>query len=545
MSLISRRHFFALSGALGAGVAIGPHFAWAEAAGTPKKGGTLRFAQVGVPPGYDLQKWWNAQAGVITPMLGETLIKVNPYTGERVPALVEGEPAVSEDGLTYTFKLKPNVKFAGGHGVMTADDVKFSWERLMSKELGAESAFIYTGVPFVGLQDFLDGKAKDIAGLKAVDDLTFEARLERPDSAFLPAFSYSYACVMPRSYYEGKALEAVNWSPVGTGPYLIDKLDQAKGLTLVRNPDYWNPDAPFADAVQVEFNVEPQLSLLRIQKNELDLMLEPIPAASLNQIRNDPKLKDYFHEAAQNDCQWLSLPLEIKPFDDLRVRKAVAMAVNKQKLAKVMKGTGVPANGTFFSPKSRYFEDGVAYPYDPEGAKKLLAEAGFPNGIEDVPFWYQNQPPYSDMGPAILEDLAQVGIKCKAEAKIYDQFIQETNPGPPAVILFAWEDAYGHGSYIIDAAFTSGAIQNGCCNYPKVADPKIDELAKLGHSADLAVSDKAYRDVARLVVKDKVLWVPLLYPVRCDLANKRVKGFESAVYPTGQSKRFDMYWIED
>lgn len=541
MNRITRRDFLILTGAAGAGAAFGP--AWAQGEATPKKGGTLRFAQVGVPPGYDLQKWWNAQAGVITPMMGETLIKIHPYTGERIPALVEGEPAASPDGLVYTFKLKPNIKFAGGHGTMTADDVKFSWERLMSKDLGAESAFIFTGVPFVGLQDFLDGKATEISGLKAVDDLTFEVTLERGDSAFLPAFSYAYACVLPRSYYQGKALDAVNWAPVGTGPYVIDKLDQSKGLTLVRNPDYWNPDGPFADAVQVEFNVEPQLSMLRIQKDELDLMLEPIPAASINQIRNDPNLKDYFHEAAQNDCQWLSMPLEIKPFDDVRVRKAVAMAIDKAKLAKVMKGTGVPATGTFFSPKSRYFEDGVAYPYDPEGARKLLAEAGLGDGFE-APFWYQNQPPYSDMGPAIIEDLAQIGIRCKAEAKIYDQFIQETNPGPPAVILFAWEDAYGHGSFIADAAFTSGAIGNGCCNYPKIADPKIDELAKLGHDADFAVSDQAYRDLARIVVQEKALWVPLLYPVRCDLANKRIKGFESAVYPTGQAKRFDMYWIE-
>lgn len=543
MNKISRRDFLILTGSASAGAIYGPTIVQAQAEATPKKGGTLRFAQVGVPPGYDLQKWWNAQAGVITPMMGETLIKVHPYTGKRIPALVEGEPTASPDGLIYTFKLKAGIKFSGGHGTMTADDVKFSWERLMSKDLGAESAFIFTGVPFVGLREFLDGKATEISGLKAVDDVTFEAHLERADSAFLPAFSYAYACVLPRSYYQGKKLDDTNWAPVGTGPYIIDKLDQSKGLTLVRNPDYWDSDRPFADSIEVEFNVEPQLSMLRIQKNELDLMLEPIPAASINQIRNDPSMKEYFHEAAQNDCQWLSMPLEIKPFDDVRVRKAVAMAIDKSKLAKVMKGTGVPATGTFFSPKSRYFEDGIAYPYDPEGARKLLADAGFADGFE-APFWYQNQPPYSDMGPAIIEDLAQIGIRCKAEAKIYDQFIQETNPGPPAVILFAWEDAYGHGSYIADAAFTSGAINNGCCNYPKIADPKIDELAKLGHEADLAVSDKAYRDLAKIIVQDKVLWVPLLYPIRCDLANKRVKGFESAVYPTGQAKRFDMYWIE-
>ena len=541
MNGFSRRGFLQLTGAASLGTGLGLRPVLAQ--GGPVRGGTLRFAQYGVPPGYDPQKWWNAQNAVVAPMVGETLIRINPYTGERTPALATGEPEASADGLVYTFHLRTGVKFHGGHGEMTADDVKFSWERLMSPDLGAESAFIFTGVPFVGLGDFLTGAAPAIAGIEAVDGLTLRITLERPDSAFLPAFAYTYACVLPRSYYEGKSLQDVNWAPVGTGPFLIGTLDQATGVTLVRNPDYWDAEAPYADEVQVSFNVEPDLSLLRIQSGELDLMLEPIPAASLNQIRNDPNLKDFYHEAAQNDCQWLSLPTQVEPFNDVRVRKAVAMAIDKVRLARVMRGTGQPATGTFFSPKSRYFEDGVAHAYDPEGARALLAEAGFPDGVE-APFWYQNQPPYNDMGPVIIEDLAQIGITCKAEAKIYDQFIQETNPGPPAIILFAWEDAYGHGSFIIDAGFTSGAIDNGCCNYPRVADPRIDELAKLGHSADLAVSDQAYRDVARLIVQEEVLWVPLLYPVRCDLANSRVGGFQSAVYPTGQAKRFDTYWLK-
>jgi ABC-type transport system substrate-binding protein len=531
-----------MGGTSAAALALSSRLGWA-ATDTPVQGGTIRFSQAGVPPGYDLQKWWNAQAGIVSPMIGETLIKVNPYTGEREPALALEEPTANADGTVYTFKLRPNVKFHGDNGTMTADDVKFSWERVMSPDLGAESSFIYTGVPFLGLKEFLAGTAKEITGLKAIDELTLEVTLERPDSAFLPAFSYAYTCVLPRSYYEGKALADVNWAPVGTGPYIIGELDQAKGVKLVRNPDYWDTGRPYADAVNIEFNVEPQLALLRIQKDDLDLMLEPIPAASINTIKNDPKLKGFFYEAAQNDCQWLSFPMHIKPFDDIRVRQAIAMAIDKAKLAKIMKGTGVPANGNFFSPQSRYHEDGVALPLDREKAKQLLAEAGLAGGFE-VPFWYQNQPPYSDMGPAIIEDLAQIGITCKADAKIYDQFIQETNPGPPAMILFAWEDAYGHGSYIIDAAFTSGAIDNGCCNYPRVADPRLDELAKLGHSADLAVSDKAYKDASRLVVQELVLWVPLLYPVRSDLANKRIKGFQSAVFPTGQAKRFDRYWIE-
>lgn len=543
MLSFSRRRLMILGGQLGAAAALSPALGWAEDAAKPAKGGTLRLSQVGVPPGYDTQKWWNAQADLGTSIVNETLIKIHPYTGERIPALAASEPTISDDKLIYTFKLRPNVKFTGGHGTLTAHDVKFSWERLMSPDFGAEAASIYNGVPFVGIKDYLDKKATEIPGLKVIDDLTIEVRLDRPDSSFLPAFTYQHASIVPRAYYDGKTTQDVNWAPIGTGPYIVERVDQTRGVRFVRNPEYWNPDLVHADAVEIEFNVDPQLAILRIQKGDLDMMAEPIPAAALNQIRNDPRLKDFYYEAPQNDCNWLAMPTQLKPFDDVRVRKAVAMAIDKVKLAKIMRGTATPATGTFFSPKSRYWEDGVAYPHDPEQAKKLLAEAGLAYGFE-APFWWQNQPPYTDIGPAIIEDLAQIGITCKAEAMVYDQYVTQTNPGPPAMMIYAWEDAYGHGSFIVDGAFTSGAIKNGCCNYSRISSPELDAMVTKGHDGDLAVSDQAYKDVARYIVQEAAAWVPLLYPVRCELANKRVKGYETASYPSGQSKRFEMYWIE-
>lgn len=542
MEPFSRRQFLLLSGQLGAAAMVAPRFAFAQDSEQPVKGGTLRLSQVGVPPGYDTQKWWSAQADLGTSIVNQTLISVHPYTGKRIPILATEEPTISPDRCVYIWKLRPNTKFTGGYGVMTAHDVKFSWERLMSTSLGAEAAFIYTGVPFSGIKDYQESKAKEIVGIKVIDDLTLQVTLDRPDSAYLPAFTYQHTSILPRAYYEGKTVEQVNWAPVGTGPYMVETIDKTKGVRFIRNPDYWDPNMPHADAVEIEFNVDPQLAVLRIQKGELDMMAEPIPAASLNQIRNDPNLKSFYYEAPQNDCNWMSLPVTLKPFDDVRVRKAIAMSIDKARLAKILKGTAIPATGSFFSPKSRYWEDGVALPFDPEGAKKLLSEAGFADGFE-APFWWQNQPPYTDIGPAIVEDLAQIGIRCKAEPKVYDQFVTETNPGPPAMMIYAWEDAYGHGSFIADAAFTSGAIANACCNYSRITSPELDKMVAGGHNGDLELSDKAYKDVARFIVKEQAAWVPLLYPVRCELANGRVKGYQTAVYPSGQSKRFERYWI--
>jgi ABC-type transport system substrate-binding protein len=542
----NRRQLLLGGGALASAVVLSragfaPRGVAARAQDEPVRGGTLKFGQTGTPPGYDPQKWWNAAAGVGAAVIGEQLIAIDNYTGERVPTLAEAEPTVENEGTRYTFTLRPNVKFHKGYGTVTAADVKYSWERLMSPAFGAEAGALYFSTPFVGLQDFLDEKTDEISGLIAVDELTFQVELERPDSAFLPTFTYAHACIVPRKAVEEMG-ETFNWNPIGTGPYMLESVDPAQGARLVRNPDYWHPDQPYIDAVEIAYNVDPELSLLRIQSGEQDLMLEPVPVGSLNDVRDNPNLANQYFEGPQNDCQWLSLPTQLEPFTDVRVRKAVAMAINKEKLARVLKGLGDPATGGFFSPLSRYHSEGLALPYDPEGAKALLAEAGYADGFE-APFWGQNQPPYADMGPSIQQDLAEIGIQAAWTPMIYDEFIAKTNPGPEAMIVFAWEDAYGHGSYITDAGFTSSAIENECCNYPRWSTPEFDEMTVAAKSAGEEESIALYKEMDKIVVQDEVLWVPLLYPKRADLISARVRGFETAKYPSGQAKPFDRYWL--
>ena len=172
--------------------------------GQPRHGGVFTFTHEGTPPGYDPQKWWNAQAGVAAAVIAEPLIALDSYSGKRIPKLAIAEPQISADGTVYTFKLRPGVKFHGGSGTLTAEDVKYSWERVMSPQLASEAGSLYTSIAFHGLADFLSGKSKEISGLRAVDDHTFEVTLDRGDSAFLPTFTYAQAVILPASYYSGK-----------------------------------------------------------------------------------------------------------------------------------------------------------------------------------------------------------------------------------------------------------------------------------------------------------------------------------------------------
>jgi ABC-type transport system substrate-binding protein len=513
----------------------------AQSVEEPRRGGTIRFGQSTNPPGYDPHKWWNAAAYIGALAVSEHLIAVDNYTGERIPMLAEAEPTVERDGTRYTFRLRPNVSFHKGYGTLTAADVKYSWERLLNPAFAAEAGSVYATLPFVGLDDFASERSDEIAGLQVVDDLTFQVDLERPDSAFLPAFTYSAGVIVSRRAVEDLG-DAFNWNPIGTGAFMVERADPATGARLVRNPDYWIPERPFADAIELEFNVDPELSLLRIQSGELDLMLEPVPIGSINTLRDDPALTDQYFEAAMNACDWLAMPTDMPPFDDVRVRQAAAMAINKEKLIRVVKGLGEPAGGTFFSPLSKYYEEGVAHAYDPEGARQLLAEAGHGEGFE-APFWGWNAAPYADMGPSIQQDLAEIGITADWTPMIYDQFIAGTNPGPPAMMVFGWDNPYNHGSYIIDAAFTSGAIANGCCNYASWSRPEMDEMAEEAHRLDEEGSIAMYKTIARELVRDEAVWVPLVYPREARLVSSRLRGFAMTQYASGST--MPRLWLAD
>lgn len=510
----------------------------------PKVGGTILVSHAGTPPGYDGQKWWNEIAEFPIWSMSERLIEVEPYTGELVPRLAEDFPTIENDGTLYTFRLRQGVQFHNGAGEMTAEDVKFSWERVMSPQLAAEAGSVYFSIPFVGITDFRDERAGEVSGIRVVDPYTLEVELEKPDSALLPAFTFVHAGIFSKKVYEALGSDDKwNWAPTATGPYALESVDPNSGARLVRHEGYWQPGKPYADAVEITFNVDPELALLRIQDNQQDMMYEGVPTGSINDIRDDSSLATRFLEQASSGNTWLSLPTQFGPFTDVRVRQAIAMAIDKEKMARVLKGTADPATGGFLGPTTAYYQEGLSWPFDPEGAKQLLAEAGQPNGFE-ADFLSQNESPWIDMANAIQQDLSQIGIKVNLMPLVYDDFAAKTvEVKDLPMIIWDWGLPYPHASYLFDAAFTTSSLEGGCCNYPRFSDPEIDRLATEAHNVPEEESVGIYKQLETLVVRDRILWVPLTYPKVNQLLSERVRGYEIPKF-SGKVKFFHLYWLE-
>ena len=539
---LTRRSILVRGGtALGALTVPSVFIAGAQAAGrtapiarAATASGTIVLGMQTVPPGMDPQKWWNGAAFQGSINIFDTLLKLDPKTGKVGPGLA-ALPGVSKSGTTYTFKLRSGVKFHDG-SPLTSADVKYSFERLLSPALAGEASSLYTVLPITGIAQFLSGKAKNVSGIVASDPLTVVFHFDAPDSGFLPSITYAPASIVPAAVVEKLGQKKFNWAPVGTGPFKVTSVNQQQGVKLVANADYWDPSLPKAGGIDWQFNVDPQLSALRILRGVQDLMYEPVPAGVIEQVRNNPAESKQLVVTQLDELWWMSLSEKVPQLKNLQVRKAIAMAIDKNKLHRQILGIGLVANGGIFSPLSPYYTPNLSPTYNPTEAKKLLAAAGLSHGFT-VNAWCADYFPWTNMAQSVQQDLAAVGIKMNLTQMEYDQFVNLTNGAPAGLVFFNWGLSYPHGSFIIDAAFTEASIKAGCCNYADWTFPGFDQLATEAHrTPSTAKSIALYKQMDAIITQKEVVWVNLIYGARPDLISTRVHGFEPPIGGTDEPK---------
>jgi ABC-type transport system substrate-binding protein len=459
-----------------------------------------------------------------------------------VPLVATGFPKIENNGTRYTFTLRPGVKFSNGMP-LTSADYKYSFERLVIPSFGSEIGPLFTSLPVVGMSKVLNEKAKTLSGVTTPDPQHIVFDFEYPDSAFIYVVSHYMAGAVPMAMVEEVGFSRFNWAPVGTGPFTVDVVNEESAITLKRNESYWNPAVPKYAGVNWQMGIDDTLGMLRIEGGQDDMIYDPVPSGFVENVLGNPTyVKDgQTTITTQNNCYWMSLSVRDPVLKNLTVRKAIAMAVDKARILQAMHGLGTVANGTFFSPLSPYFDDGVAYAYDPAAAKSLLASAGLPSGAT-VKMWSSNRFPYAAVGQVIQADLAAIGLNVDYIPMEYDAFVTLAGNLPAGILLWAYELLYPHGSYIVDTSFTTAGI-SGETNYSYYTSPTLDNLATQGHRATepSQIAD-VYRQIARIVVRDEALWVPLVYPRRLDFVSARVRDFQaSASYGEDQERYFYKY----
>lgn len=328
----------------------------------------------------------------------EGLTRINS-AGEVKPALAESWE-VSEDGKTYTFKLRSGAKFHDG-SALDAGDVKFSLERAMAEDSTNAQKGLFSAIDSV----------------EAVDDTTVKVMLKNPQGSFLYNMGWGDAVIVAPESADGN-----KENPVGTGPFKFESWAKGSAITIVKNPDYWG-DAVALDKATFRIIPDAAAAVPALLSGDVHAFANMPAGDALPQIQADPRFKVVI--GATEGETILSTNNKKPPFDNIKVRQAIAHALNRQAIIDAgSSGLGTPI-GTHFSPGNAAYVDLTGtYPYDIEKAKALLAEAGFGDGIKAT---IKLPPPaYArDGGQVVASQLKEIGIELEIIPVEWAQWLEQ------------------------------------------------------------------------------------------------------------------------
>jgi ABC-type transport system substrate-binding protein len=491
--------------------------------------------------GYDWQNW-----SIIKSIFGG-LMDYKPGTTELEPELAESF-TVSPDGLTYTFKLRPGVKFQNGRA-MTAADVKYSIERAVQPETQSPGAGFYDSID--GYADVSGGKAKELKGIETPDDATVVFHLNRPDAPFLHKLALNFAHVVPKEEVEKWGTD-FGKHPVGTGAFKLAEWTLGQRIVLERNPDYFRKGLPHLDKIVFEVGQEPVVALLRLQRGEVDILGDGIPPAKFLEVMQDPTYKDLIIQGSQLHTGYVTMNVKAKPFDDVRVRQAVNMAINKDRVIRIINGRAKPANQPLPPGIGGYDPDYKGYAYDVDGAKKLMAEAGQADGFTTT-LYASNTDPQPRIAQAIQQDLAQIGIKAEIKSLAQANVIAAGGDEAQSTMIWsggmAWIADYPDPSDFYGPILGCGGAVPGGWNWSWYCNPDLEKQAAaadaMADPAQAKERDAKWQGIFEAIMKDAP-WAPVFNQQQYTLRSARIGGDDSLfVDPVHIPINFDNVYAKD
>lgn len=476
--------------------------AWPQQAAAGQK--TVTIALESEPNQLDphISNTWNTFRilfHIFESFVAQDLTRDDLQLPEIVPALAESWD-ISPDGCVYTFHLRKGVKFHDGTD-WNAEAAKFNLDRMTNPKFEYANPIAITKLKWVW---------GDVESYRVVDEYTFEIKLTQPNSDFLQRLTQggvgAPVMISPASVKK-YGNDAIANHPVGTGPFkFIERVFNEK-VVIEKNPDYWNPKRmPKVDRILMRGIGEVASRELALLSGEFDIIgtpspdsIETIEAAGFKILKN---------QAPTVFIMWINL--KDPHFKDKRVRQALAMALNREDMAKYLKhGLGVPSYGILhyggpaFDPAFRDYE------YNPEKAKKLLAEAGYPNGFKTRMDWTLGGG--SDVNTVadaewIQRDLAKVGIDASIELfdnnTYWDMLAKGMRDGT-SMMSVSW----GESSFFwLDLILPKSALPPNGYNCGFYENPEMDTLLKKAlRSLTASERDNQLKEINRIVSDDAAI----------------------------------------
>jgi len=489
--------------------------------------------------GYDWQNW------SIIKSLFSRLMDYTPGTPDLVPSLAESF-TVSPDGQTYTFKLRKGVKFSNGRVVVPAD-VKYSIERAVDPKTQGPGGGFFGAI--AGFDDFVAGKATGLSGIETPDADTVVFKLSRPDATFLHVMAINFASVVPKEAVEAAAGD-FGKKPVGSGTFVMKDWVIGQKLVFARNPDYFVKGVPHIDSFAVEVGQEPLVALLRLEKGEVDIAGDGIPPAKFLELSKSPEGKQLIVDGQQLNTGYVTLNTKIKPLDNVKVRQALNMAINKERITRIVNGRATPANQPLPPLMPGYDTSYKGYTFDVAKAKAMLREAGFPDGFSTV-LYSTNTDPQPRIAQAIQQDLAAIGVKAEIKALAQSNVIAAGGTEGEAPMIWsggmAWiADFPDPSNFYGPILGCAGAVQGGWnwswyCN--EALQKRSVEADSMSDPAKKAEREEAWKKIFIDVMADAP-WIPIFNERRVVAKSKRMGGADNIYIDPTRVINYDAIFVK-
>ena len=467
-------------------------------------------------------------------------IKVAEDGSSSIEPMLAESWEVSEDGLTYTFHLRDDVTFQNGNA-FTAEDVKYTFNRMFTEDGTVNSSFLDQ---IAGAAELLDGTAEELSGLEVVDDYTVKITLKEPFGAFLSALAFT-AC----SIYDEEATEAagddfgmVPEVTVGSGPFIFESWTPNAELVLTRNENYWNGPAQIPGVV-IRIIPDTETQTMMYESGELDLL----------DLKTNPEAVDRITEAYPDQIvsgpilgvDYVFMNQAVEPLNDVRVRKAIQMSIDRQMiLDELYGGRGKVENGLMANGLIGYNANLPAIEYDPEGAKALLAEAGYPDGFTIELGADSSDSEMRTMITEIIQSmLAEVGIN--VEITKYDQstWLETRRAGEMPMYVSSWTADFNDPDNFFYTFF--GTEENSKIRSINLTDTAVmAEVARARTIVDEEERLALYRDLEVQLMQDEACMVPLWSLDHLFAVSQRTKGFQVSWNGFSDSAFYPVYFEE-